>query len=95
MKRQGIRLYVRNWCPKILEKLEVCGKEARECNSTYVGKGLFEVECRDKQFVVDLRHRTCRCRQWEWDMTSIPCPHAIFAILYSSKPKDYLHPYYS
>jgi hypothetical protein len=29
-------------------------------------------------------------------MTGIPCPHAIFAILFnSSKPEDYLHKYFS
>jgi hypothetical protein len=34
-KRQGIREYVREWCPKILAKLEQCGKDAAECSSTY------------------------------------------------------------
>jgi len=62
--------------------------------SQYVGEGLFEVECSKGTFFVDLMHRTCGCRQW--DMTGIPCPHAIFAILYhSAKPEQYLHRYYS
>jgi hypothetical protein len=64
MKRQGIRSYVENWCLKILEKLEVFGKEVGECISTYAGWGLYEVECRNKQFVVNWTHRTCGCRQW-------------------------------
>jgi hypothetical protein len=94
MKREGIRKYVGNWCPKILEKLEQCGKKAGDCIATYAGEGLFEVVYRNKQFVVDLTHKTCGCRQW--DMTSIPCPHAIAAIFYnSSNPEDYLHEYYS
>jgi len=93
-KRQGIREYVGDWCPKILAKLELCEKDAEECTSYYAGEGLFEVECSYGQFVVDLTRRSCGCRQW--DMTGIPCPHAISAILYNSaKPEQYLHQYYS
>jgi hypothetical protein len=44
--------------------------------------------------MVDLMHRSCGYRQW--DMTDIPYPHAISAILFNgSKPKDYLHKYFS
>jgi hypothetical protein len=65
-----------------------------DCISTYAGEGLFEVVNRNQQFVVDLTHRSCRCRQW--DMTGIPCPHVISAILFNgSKPEDYLHEYFS
>jgi hypothetical protein len=45
-------------------------------------------------YVVDLRNKTCGCRQWE--MTDIPCAHAICAILFDCRePKDYAHEYYS
>jgi hypothetical protein len=89
-KRQGIREYVGEWCPKILAKLEQCGKDAGECIAHYAGDGLYEVECSYGTFVVDLRHRTCGCMQW--DMTGIPCQHAISAILHNStKPEQYLH----
>jgi len=93
-KRQGIMEYIGEWCPKILAKLEECGKDAGECTAQYAGEGLFEVECSKGTFVVDLMHRTCGCRQW--DMTGIPCPHAISAILYhAAEPEQYLHRYYS
>jgi len=93
-KRQGIMEYIGEWCPKILAKLEECGKDAGECTAQYAGEGLFEVECSKGTFVVDLMHRTCGCRQW--DMTGIPYPHAISTILYhSTKPEQYLHRYYS
>jgi hypothetical protein len=94
-KRQGIREYAGEWCPKILAKLDhQCGKDAAECISHYAGEGLHEVECSYGSYVVDLMHRSCGSRQW--DMTGIPCPHAISAILYhSSKPEQYLHQYYS
>jgi len=86
-KRQGIREYVGEWCPKILAKLEQCRKDARDCTCThYAGDGLYEVECSYGTFVVDLAHRTCGCMQW--DMTGISCPYAISAILHnSSKPE--------
>lgn len=81
-------------CPKILEKLEAAGEESCNCLSTYAGNGLFEVEHRNHQYVVDLRARTCGCRKW--DMTGIPCAHAFSTILYDGgKPEDYVHPYYS
>jgi len=93
-KRQGIREYIGEWCLKILAKLEEYGKDAGECTAQYAGEGLFEVECSKGAFVVDLMHRTCGCRQW--DITGIPCPHAISAILYhSAKPEQYLYRYYS
>jgi hypothetical protein len=93
-KRQGIREYIGEWCPKILAKLEECGKDVGECTVQYAGEGLFEVECSKGTFVVDLMHRSCGCRQW--DMIGIPCPHAISAILYHfAKPEQYLHRYYS
>jgi hypothetical protein len=63
MKRDGIRTYVKNWCPKILEKLDEYGKGAADCISTYDRDGLFEVVCRNQQFVVDLMHRSYGCRQ--------------------------------
>jgi len=93
-KRQGIREYVGEWCPKIVAKLEQCGKDTGEYTAHYAGDGLYEVECSYGTFVVDLAHHTCGCMQW--DMTGIPCPHAILAILHnSSKPEQYLHQYYS
>ena len=63
MKRDEIRTYVKNWCPKILEKLDECGKAAVDCISTDAGDGLFEVVCRNQQFVVNSTHRSCGCRQ--------------------------------
>jgi hypothetical protein len=62
-KRQGIREYVGEWCPKILAKLEQCGKDAVECSSTYAGDGIYEVLCSYDTFVVSLTDRVSGCRQ--------------------------------
>jgi hypothetical protein len=51
---------------------------------------MFEVTSpKNRQFVVDLRRRRCGCRKWE--ITGIPCPHAVVAILYDcGDPEDYV-----
>jgi hypothetical protein len=42
---------------------------------------MFEVTSPDdRQFFVDLHKRRCGCRKWE--ITGIPCPHAVATILY-------------
>ncbi|XP_059463443.1 uncharacterized protein LOC132192169 [Corylus avellana] len=80
--------------PKIRKKLEKEEDEASSCCCTYAGQGMFEVECLGRRFVVDVDARTCGCRKW--DVTGIPCSHAISAILHQDgDPNDYLSPYYS
>ena len=94
LKRDGMRKHDHFLCPKILQKLDAIGLESCHCLPTYAGQGLFEVEHRHQQFVVDIQNRTCGCRKW--DMTGIPCAHAFSTILYDGgKPEDYVHPYYS
>ena len=67
--------------PKIKKKLgQKKRDEASNCWYTYAGRGMFEVECIEKKFIVDVDGRTCGCRKW--DITGIPCSYAIFAIWY-------------
>lgn len=49
--------------PKIPAKLEKEEDGANHCWCTYAGEGLFEVECKDKWFVVNVEGRTCGCRK--------------------------------
>ena len=79
---------------QIQAKLDNEGLKSSDCVSIYAGNGLFEVECKHQRFVVNLSKRTCGCRKW--DLTGIPCQHAISAILFDgSVPEDYVHPYYT
>ena len=81
-------------CSKIQAKLDNEGLKSSDCVSIYAGNGLFEVECKHQRFVVNLSKRTCGCRKW--DLTGIPCQHAISAILFDgSVPEDYEHHYYT
>ncbi|KAL0360355.1 UNVERIFIED_CONTAM: hypothetical protein Sradi_3720000 [Sesamum radiatum] len=45
------------------------------------------------RYIVDLGQHTCSCRKW--DVSGIPCQHAMSAICNQVKdPKDYVHKYY-
>uniref|UniRef100_A0A2N9HBF3 SWIM-type domain-containing protein n=1 Tax=Fagus sylvatica TaxID=28930 RepID=A0A2N9HBF3_FAGSY len=76
-------------CPKIQVKVEKAGVKASECLLMYSGEGKYEVDYRQQKFVVNLREKTCGCKKW--DITGIPCHHAISAILHEgSKIEDYV-----
>jgi hypothetical protein len=60
----------------------------------YARDGFFEVTDKQKQYVVNLVRRTCRCKQW--NMTGIPCAHAIRAIWVDVvEPVDYVSDWYT
>jgi hypothetical protein len=47
----------------------------------------------DKSYAVNLEDRTCGCRKW--DVTGIPCNHAICDIYKSRKhPEDFVHEFF-
>jgi hypothetical protein len=93
-KREGISTMEGRICPKIRARLDECGQDAGHCYCTYAGDGLFEVTHMEKQYVVNLVRRTCGCRQW--DMTGIPCAHAICAIWSDdADPLDYVDDWYT
>ena len=80
--------------PKIRKKLEKEEEEASKCFCTYARNHMFEVECLGRRFVGDVNGRSYGCRKW--DVTGIPCCHAISAILHQGgDPNDYLSSYYS
>jgi hypothetical protein len=46
------------------------------------------------RFLVDLKKRTCTCRAW--DVSGIPCKHALAFITYQDAPiESYVDLYYS
>lgn len=83
-------------CPKILHKIEVIEKQAAGYITTQCDFNLFEVSCLyGDQQEVDLEKRSCSCRVW--DLTGIPCKHAVSAIWlkHGKGPVfDYVHPCY-
>lgn len=92
-KREIIAAMEGNVGPKIKEKLEIEEDEAGHCTPTFAGDGLFEVECRGRRYAVNLPAKTCGCRKW--DVSGIPCAHAISSIWHGGgNPEDYLSPYF-
>ncbi|KAK9287670.1 hypothetical protein L1049_016108 [Liquidambar formosana] len=80
-------------CPRIQQKLEDRKEDAKFCEATYAGGRLFEVTSKSQTLVVDLERRTCICRQW--DLTGVPCCHAITAIYVDgAQPEEYVDPYF-
>lgn len=62
-------------CPKIRKKLNKNIEWANTCYAQPAGKGIFQVQVMDRQYIVDIVAKQCDCRRW--DLTSIPCSHAI------------------
>ncbi|XP_048141419.1 uncharacterized protein LOC115737020 [Rhodamnia argentea] len=67
-------------CPRIRGKVEEAKMKSRCCVAKPCIGGKFEVEVDNDRFEVDLRGMTCTCRQW--DISGIPCSHAISCINY-------------
>lgn len=82
-------------CPKILLKLEENKSKATECTVTKAD--LFHYQIEDvnfRLFYVDLKEMTCSCKRWE--LTVIPCHHAIAAIwVKRDEPEKYVQECYT
>ena len=54
------------------------------------GPHLYQVTSAEKTYVVNLQKKTCGCRKW--DMTAVPCHHAVSAIHKAKlQPEDFVH----
>ncbi|KAL6134417.1 hypothetical protein ACLB2K_066648 [Fragaria x ananassa] len=95
MRRQIMDKYEHNICPKPRDTLEKNKIKSADCTPTFNGGDRFEVEnIQGTKNVVDLRLRTCSCRRW--DLTGIPCKHAVSAIYWKREaPEDYVAECYS
>ncbi|XP_074327771.1 uncharacterized protein LOC141665686 [Apium graveolens] len=70
-------------CPKIKKTLDL----------SWDGDRKFQVKCGTKAVTVDLERGTCDCRMY--DLTGIPCQHAIAAIhSRRHQPQEYVSDYY-
>lgn len=97
------RQYGRNWKteygPRILSKLEKYRKLSTKWEVDWNGGRYHEVfwenvyEQVKESFSICLSERTCSCRFW--DISGVPCQHAITAIQYEGDdPVNYLNEYY-
>ncbi|XP_019197083.1 PREDICTED: uncharacterized protein LOC109190938 [Ipomoea nil] len=66
-------------CPNIVKKIDDIELLAGGLNGYQCSPMLFEIlGTQSGQFTVDLGRRACSCRKW--DLTGIPCQHAVCAI---------------
>ncbi|XP_022850523.1 uncharacterized protein LOC111372410 [Olea europaea var. sylvestris] len=89
MKRDKLRNYNKSICPKIQKILEKHVDASRECILSWNGANQYQAQCSDGEYVVDMENQTCACRRW--DISRIPCPHAIACIFDKGHEiKDYV-----
>ncbi|KAK6802828.1 hypothetical protein RDI58_000611 [Solanum bulbocastanum] len=87
--------YCQRICPKIMLKLEKNKAKAAECIATKSDQFHYQIEdIYLRLFSIDLKEKTCSCRRW--DLTGIPCNHAIAAIwVKKDEPEIYVHKCYT
>ncbi|KAL0289986.1 UNVERIFIED_CONTAM: hypothetical protein Scaly_2687000 [Sesamum calycinum] len=81
-------------CPKIKQIVEKNLKKAADCIPVKSDDIHYEIQCFDgARYTVDLKEKTCSCRLW--DLTGIPCNHAMSAISAQVlDPDDFVHECY-
>ena len=94
-KRDEMRQYESNICPRIKAKLEKSKDAARDYIVRIGGVKTFEVDLMyGSRFVVDLGNKSCTCRRW--DLSGIPCSHAVACIYMDGKSlEEYVDPMYT
>ncbi|CAN1785424.1 hypothetical protein LINPERHAP1_LOCUS16869 [Linum perenne] len=81
-------------CPKILKKLAKNAAKSRFCHILSNGKDGYEVRYKANRFCVHVRQMKCSCRAW--DLSGIPCAHAITCISSEGlNPEDYISPWFT
>nr|GMD95392.1 uncharacterized protein LOC109172155 [Ipomoea batatas] len=93
--RDKMRNYSKMVCPKILKLIEEGKDKCARFTAYKAVDDIYQVDDDNfKPFKVDLSKRECSCRRW--DLTGIPCSHAIAAIRKKGDlPELYVHQCYS
>ncbi|XP_021802477.1 L-type lectin-domain containing receptor kinase IX.2-like, partial [Prunus avium] len=93
-RREAMEKWHHDVGPRVFATLEKLKKQSAWCIPRLAGESKYEVKCfGGTQVVVDLRNRSCSCRQW--DLTGIPCKHACAAIgQLNGNHISYVHDYY-
>ncbi|GKB71862.1 pentatricopeptide repeat-containing protein [Tanacetum coccineum] len=76
-------------CPSILKRIDLMKNHTRFWHVIHTGGESFEVRSGSDALKVDLSTRTCSCRMWQ--LSGLPCVHAISAIFKINKmPEEYV-----
>ncbi|XP_006360823.2 uncharacterized protein [Solanum tuberosum] len=92
-KKEWINKYHGIICPKIEIFLNQIRLEAALFRSNFSGGPRVSVEGPGGPFIVDMQKKSCTCSRW--DLTGLPCPHALVSIHGNSdKVEDFVNVYY-
>ena len=92
-KREGVAAAKWEITPHYIEKLELEKTNSSYCRPVCAGRGIWQVSCGEYTYAVHLENRTCGC--FKWDVTGIPCNHAISAIYKLRQyPEDYVNDFF-
>ncbi|XP_021760590.1 uncharacterized protein LOC110725417 [Chenopodium quinoa] len=80
-RREACEKWRGDICPNIVRRLQVISEESRSCKCLVSGEGEYEVLDGRSVLPVNLRAGTCACNAWQ--LTGLPCKHAMRAILHS------------
>ncbi|KAL0379239.1 UNVERIFIED_CONTAM: hypothetical protein Sradi_3229400 [Sesamum radiatum] len=82
-------------CPRVKKIIEKNVEKVADCIPLKSDNFHYQISCFDgSQYAVDLSKHSCSCRKW--DLTGIPCKHAISAICNKKDdPEDYVTDCYS
>ncbi|XP_028074716.1 uncharacterized protein LOC114277095 [Camellia sinensis] len=94
MRYQKALQWQSNITLNIKKKLDKTFYESRKCKVKYVGEQEYDI--RDNEgvrHIVHIGRMSCSCREWE--ISGIPCTHAMVAISYNGmNVENFVHPYY-
>ncbi|KAK8661724.1 hypothetical protein V6N13_091320 [Hibiscus sabdariffa] len=94
VKRSWVNKWKTNIAPRAQQKLEKNMELSVQCRLVWNGDGGFEVTHGENQHTVNLNTMQCTCREWE--LTGIPCCHAICAMYHDSKePQTFISEWYT
>ncbi|XP_058784986.1 uncharacterized protein LOC131659882 [Vicia villosa] len=95
-QKEKLSRYTSAISPNIQKVLEKTKREAERWSETWHSDddfAIFGVSNSIETYIVNLLQKTCACRRW--DLTGIPCCHAIACIWFNKKdPKDYVSSFY-
>ncbi|KAK9986881.1 hypothetical protein SO802_031832 [Lithocarpus litseifolius] len=91
--REKILRVESNICAKVLKRLHKEKVATSRWLACWAGQTQFEVKNGLQSFTVDLATTHCSCRKW--DISGIPCAHAITCIFFNRQDvEQYVHPCY-
>ncbi|KAL4378422.1 hypothetical protein GQ457_02G034530 [Hibiscus cannabinus] len=94
VKRSWVNKWKTNIAPRAQQKLEKNMELSVQCRLVWNGDGGFEVTHGENQHTINLNTMQCTCREWE--LTGIPCCHAICAMYHESKePQTFISEWYT